>query len=314
MTRVARLYYEGDVKQPEIARRLDLSQATVSRLLRRAEREQIVRITVSVPVGAFPEQEEGLERRYDLKKAIVVDTVEEDEERLLRDLGAAAAHYVETTLRSDEVVGIASYASLLGMVNALHPRGGPGRHSRDESERVQVVQLNGGVGNPSAEEHATQVTRRLAMLLDAEAIFLPAPGLASSAQAKEMFLQDPFVREALKACGRVTMALMGIAPLDGGGRTSLMNAFTPHEVEVLRDHGAAGFICHRFFNEQGEPVHTSLDSRILAMTLDQLRRVERRVGISGGPRRLSAIRAALAGRWVNILITDRLTAARLLED
>jgi DNA-binding transcriptional regulator LsrR (DeoR family) len=48
MTKVARMYYEYGVNQPEIAQRLDLSQATISRLLKRAQRENIVRITISV--------------------------------------------------------------------------------------------------------------------------------------------------------------------------------------------------------------------------------------------------------------------------
>ena len=33
MTKVARMYYQQDMTQPEIAAQLDLSQATVSRLL-----------------------------------------------------------------------------------------------------------------------------------------------------------------------------------------------------------------------------------------------------------------------------------------
>ena len=55
MTKVARLYYERDLTQPEIATQLDLSQATVSRLLKRAKQEQVVRTTVNVPYGAYPE-------------------------------------------------------------------------------------------------------------------------------------------------------------------------------------------------------------------------------------------------------------------
>ena len=37
------------------------------------------------------------------------------------------------------------------------------------------------------------------------------------------------------------------------------------------------------------------------------------VGIAGAPRKYKAILGALRGRWINVLITDRTTAARLLE-
>src|SRR5688572_7460735 len=125
MAKVARMYHEQDVRQPEIAERLHLSQSTISRLLRRAEREQIVRITVGAPLGAYPQLEEALQERYRLTEVIVVDCLEDDEALIMRDLGGAAAFYLETTIRPGDVIGVASYASLLGMVDAMHPRPAP---------------------------------------------------------------------------------------------------------------------------------------------------------------------------------------------
>jgi DNA-binding transcriptional regulator LsrR (DeoR family) len=60
MTRVARMYYELGLRQSEIAERLFLSQPTISRLLRRAQKEGITRITVSVPNGVYADLEETL--------------------------------------------------------------------------------------------------------------------------------------------------------------------------------------------------------------------------------------------------------------
>jgi DNA-binding transcriptional regulator LsrR (DeoR family) len=36
--------------------------------------------------------------------------------------------------------------------------------------------------------------------------------------------------------------------------------------------------------------------------------------VAGGARKYGAIRGAVLGRWVNILITDRVTATRLLRE
>src|SRR4029078_9032685 len=120
IAKVARLYYERGVRQADIAQQLDLSQATVSRLFKRAEEERIVRITVSVPHRAYTELEESLEAGYGLKEAIVVDTVEDDEQ-ILRDLGAAAAYYVETTLKQGESIGNSAWGgNVLGIVDAVH--------------------------------------------------------------------------------------------------------------------------------------------------------------------------------------------------
>src|SRR5512136_2737103 len=93
MTKVARLYYQQELGQREIAAQLDISQASVSRLLRRAEQEHLVRITITPPQGVFAEMETALEQRYKLKEAIIVDC-ENGEEDLLRDLGPATAYYI----------------------------------------------------------------------------------------------------------------------------------------------------------------------------------------------------------------------------
>jgi DNA-binding transcriptional regulator LsrR (DeoR family) len=310
MARVARMYHEQALTQPDIAERLNLSQATVSRLLKRAEREGIVRIIVSAPVGVYPHLEEALAERYGLKEVLVVDCLEEDQDgeaQIMRDLGGAAAHYLQSTVRPGDVVGVASYASLRGLVDAMRPLpAGPAGRS------VRIVQVSGGVGNPAAEAHATEHTRRLANLMRGEAVFLPAPGLAASPEARAHFLDDRYVREAFEAFDRVTLALLGIGSAAVRSAAGFMNTFLPKEREMLAAQGAVGFICHRFFDAHGTSI-TALDERVIAMTRDQLRHVPRTVGISGGPSRLAAIRGALEGGWINVLITDRLTAERLLE-
>jgi DNA-binding transcriptional regulator LsrR (DeoR family) len=63
MTKVARLYHEQGVRQPEIAERLNISQPRVSRLLKKAVATGIVRTTVVTPRGVFAEIEEEIERR-----------------------------------------------------------------------------------------------------------------------------------------------------------------------------------------------------------------------------------------------------------
>jgi DNA-binding transcriptional regulator LsrR (DeoR family) len=307
MAKVAYLYYGRGIRQAEIAGQLDLSQATVSRLLKRAEEERIVRITVSVPHGIYTELEEQLQTAYGLKEAIVVDATDDDEQ-LLRNLGAAAAYYVETTLKHGEVVGISSWsATLLAMVNAMHPL--------PRSVSAQVVQILGGVGNPAAEGHAAHLTRRMATLTHGEAYFLPAPGVTGSAETTRIYLDDTFVRTAIERFAQVTLALVGIGTVEPSTLlASSGNTFSLEELELLREHGAVGDICLRYFNQQGQPVATPLNERVIGMRLDQLQQVARSVGIAGGLRKLHAIHGALAGHKINVLVTDRQTAEALMEE
>lgn len=307
ITKIARLYYDQELTQPEIAAQLDLSQATVSRLLKRARDEGIVRVTVNVPMGAYPLLEEALQRRYGLKEAVVVESSVEDGEQLLRDIGSAAAYYLETTLRGGDLIGISSWsATLLAMVDALHP---PPRLSN-----VRVLQILGGLGNPTAKVYASRLIDRLANLVRGEAVLLPAPGIVSSPDAVPILRNDPYVRSAIELFDEVTIALVGIGTVEPSGLlASSGNIYSPEELAMLRDAGAVGDVCLHFFDSEGKPVQTPLNDRVIGMNLPQLQRVKRAVGIAGGTRKLAAIRGALQGDWVNVLITDRCTAEGLLE-
>jgi DNA-binding transcriptional regulator LsrR (DeoR family) len=307
VVRVARMYYEWDMKQTAIARQLGLSQPTVSRLLQQAKDMGVIRISVNVPQGVYTDLEEELVLRYRLRDAIVVDCSGESDERFIeRQIGAAAAYYLESALRPNEVVGISSWSStLLALVDAMHPVPNKGN--------IRVVQILGGVGSPSAEAHAGRLTTRLAQLLGGTAIFLPAPGIVGSAAAREVILADPFVQHAMALFSQVTTALVGIGAIepskllaDSGNRFSL------EELEALKAQGAVGDVVLRFFDINGSPVRTPLNDRVISMPLEQLRMVDRSIGVAGGERKFHAILGAIRGGWVNVLVTDHLTARRLL--
>jgi DNA-binding transcriptional regulator LsrR (DeoR family) len=306
MVRVAQLYHEDKLKQAGISERLHVSQATVSRLLKRAEEEGVVRIAIVAPRGTYPQIETSLRQRYNLNETIVAECFEDREEAILSAIGAAAAHYFESTLSEGDVIGISSWsASLLRMVDAIHPM------KRPRAERV--VQTLGGIGNPSVQSHATQLTTRLAGLTGAQAQLLPAQGVVSSSAARLVMLGDVYVRAAMDQFRRMTIALVGIGAL----QPSVMlansgNAFTDEELQDLARKGAVGDICLRFFDRDGHPVQGPLDDRVIGVTLEELKRTPRVVGVAGGERKVEAIRACLSGGLVNVLITDKFTAERLL--
>ncbi len=305
MTKVARLYHCQGLRQTEIVSRLKLSQSTISRLLKRAEREGIVRITVSVPSGTHPELEEALQTTYGLQDAIVVDCMHDDD-RVVQDLGAAAAFFVETGVKPGSVVGISSWSTaLLAMVDAMSPA--------PRATESTVVQILGGLGNPGSEVHATHLTRRLANLLGGTPVLLPAPGVVGSAAARSVLGRDRYVQETMAVMKRINLALVGIGSHEPE-RMAAMNGtiFSPRELKMLSAAGAVGDICLRFFDAEGRALHTSVDERVIGMTLEDLHSVERVVGVAGGVHKRQAIRGALRGGRVNVLITDRLTAEALL--
>jgi DNA-binding transcriptional regulator LsrR (DeoR family) len=306
LARVARMYHERGLKQPQIAAELHLSQPRVSRLLKQAVEMGIVRTVVALPAGVYTDLEDQVRDRYGLRDVVVVDAGGAAGEVFLA-LGAAAAQYLDATLTGREVIGISSWSeTLLSAVESMRPQNG------QPSE--QVVQLVGGVGNPQVQVQATRLASRLAELTGAEPVFLPAPGLVSSPEVRRAIMDDSSVADVVAAWGRVTMALVGIGSLEPSPLLrSSGNAVVEADQEQLRRLGAVGDVCYRFFDDQGRLVRSELDDRVMGIPPERLRSIPRRVGIAGGERKLSAIRAALLGGWVNVLITDLSMARRLLE-
>jgi DNA-binding transcriptional regulator LsrR (DeoR family) len=84
------------------------------------------------------------------------------------------------------------------------------------------------------------------------------------------------------------------------------------ELGMLLQKGAVGDIALRFFDSQGQAVQSEIDNRVIGITLDQLKQSGRVIGIAGGPGKLPSIMGALSGKFINVLITDSVTAEKLL--
>jgi len=305
MAKVARMYYEQGIRQQEITGRLNIHQSKVSRMLKKARETNLVRISVVTPAGVFPHLEEALESRFRLSEAIVIDS-DGGDDRLVRDLGAAAAFYLEATVRPEAVVGISSWSrSLFAMVDALHPN--------ENGKGGKVVQILGGVGNVSTEYQATALAQRLAGLIGASPVLLQAPAVVGSAQARSVLINDPAVRDAAQWFSRIDLALVGIGSMRPSSLlTSSGNIFSDRELQQVRKKGAIGDICFQFIDQRGKPIQSALAQRVIGINLVELKRARRVVGIAGGAEKTQAILAALKGAWINVLITDRKTAERIL--
>jgi len=307
MTKVARMYYLQNIRQTQITERLNLHQSTVSRLLKRAVDVGIVRISIAAQSNIHLDLEEALEARFGLKQAVIVDSVSSSEEQLARDLGSAAAYLLENFVRGRQTIGISSWsAALLEMIHALHPS--------TEGEGTRIVQILGGMGNADAQMHATYLAERLAGLVGGSAILLPAPGITQSAKAKEVLLKEQYVQSAVKLWDALDTVIVGIGALEPSRMlVSSGNYFTQDERAELTKQGAVGDICLHYFNSSGQPITTPLSSRVIGMSLAQLKGVKHRIGVAGGKRKVDAILGALNGAWINILVTDRATARTLLD-
>jgi DNA-binding transcriptional regulator LsrR (DeoR family) len=307
IARVAQMYHIDHMRQAEIATTMRMSQASVSRMLKRAEQEDIVRTTVIPPPGTFADLEAALRARYKLTEAIVVDCSEDRDGAIAARIGEAAAHFLEVTLQPNEVIGVSSWSqTIMRMVDNIHPL---------KSVRAKhVVQILGGMGDASVQTLASELITRLAKLTGAEPRLLLVQGITSSREAKLVMLADPVVRGTMDLHGRLTLAIIGIGavePTDFLARSG--NVFSKQELALLHEAGAVGEISFRFFDKDGQLVSTPLNDRVLGITLDELKKADRVMAVAGGQSKTAAIRGALHLGIIDVLVTDKFTAARLVE-
>jgi DNA-binding transcriptional regulator LsrR (DeoR family) len=289
---------------------LGLSRQKVQRLLSEAREQGIVRINIRPVMGVYAALEQGLEERFGLDEAIVVETTAYEEQAVVtREIGAGAFEYLLRVLRPHDVVVISWGGSLLGMVDALQASGGVAGVAG-----LKVVQGLGGLGDPTNETHAADLTRRLAQMLGGRAHLLPAPGVAGSLEARNAYAGDPFVVQALAQGAAANLAFMGIgAPRPDSILCREGTIVSWPELAALEKEGAVGDINLRYFDRLGQRVASDLDERVIGLTLAEIRQIERVVGVAGGAAKVEAIRGALKGKLVDVLVTDHLLAQRLLD-
>lgn len=304
MTTACRLYHERGVRQRDIAVRLGISQPGVSRLLTQAEEHGIVRTVVVTPEGLHPELEERIEDLYGLREVHVVQT-SGDDAAIPRELGTAAAVYLDEATLRGPLVGFTSWSSTLReMASALRPV--------RRSGCTHVCEMLGDLGSPLLQHEASQATLRLARALGAEPVLLRAPGVLDSRSLRDAVLRDTHVGRALRLLDRLDVAFVGVGPADfHGPLREGDNFFDAEQLAGVRALGSVGQLNQRFVDARGVPVDTPLDDLVVGVRPDQLRAARCRVVVAGGSTKRRALAAALAGGWVDVLITDLASARHL---
>jgi DNA-binding transcriptional regulator LsrR (DeoR family) len=315
MVQCLELYYRQSKSQKDIAEALGVSAATVSRLLKRAFDEGLVRVELDLP--RTPELETALVERFKLRDAVVVATGGRGDVK--EELGSAAAAYFEKVTANGQRVGLSCGFTLYQTIRALRER-----RFRDLAlyplsgeSTLKLVDLspNTLVGMMAAKYRPHVI-----------AYALPVQHLASLREVereRRRLLRDPEIRRIYDAAQSVDVALVGIGQIaeQTPGFCSLAESYGV-SVRRLRQLGVVGEINYQPFDAAGQIVdHPELKilmHRVLSVDGGRLQALSRRddryvIAVAGGRAKMGAVRGAVSGRFMNVLVTDEDVAGALLR-
>ncbi|AUO65343.1 DNA-binding transcriptional regulator [Citrobacter freundii complex sp. CFNIH2] len=306
LVKIATLYYAENKKQSEIATLLHLSQSFVSRALTRCQKDGLVKITVVQPTNIFVSLEKALEEQYGIRQAIVVDVGDNPTGAQIKHaIGSAAAHYVETRIRPEDLVGISSWSSTIRcMVDEMHPQ---------NIRAAGVIQLLGGVG-PNGNVQATILTQQLAAHLGCPSWLLPSQSIEHSVEERTRLVNSPDVAAVVDKFAEVDVAIVGIGELEPSQLLKNSgNYYNEEMLKLLAERGAVGDICLHYYDAAGKPVLSHEEDPVIGMELAQIRDCKHVIALAGGEDKRNAIRGALQGNYIDVLITDYPTARSLVK-
>jgi deoxyribonucleoside regulator len=294
-----RFYILGQT-QVSIARDLDVDPATVSRYLKRARDEGIVRIEIRRPRSLHVDLGRELAECYRLKRAVVVANEGPENSAV----ASAAAEYLSSVLTNGARLGL-SFGRMLSTMIPLLAAG--------TVSDLDISMLLGGFGRAMPGIQGHELARQVASLYPHSRIhYLQAPLLVDSPDIKEAMLRDGSIKAALQTAANSQLALVGIGMLNDSAPLVRYGHVSAEDQRRLLQSGAVGDICARFFNIHGEPV-ADLDDRLIAIEREELARSPSVVAVAAGFEKVAAIQGALLTGYIDVLVTDEMTAQALVQ-
>lgn len=303
LVKVARLYHESHLSQGEIAKKINVSRPTVSRMLTQASERGYIKTVVIDPFESVQNICTELKSKFKLKDIVIVQSTNTGAREAKKAIGAVAANYLLGILKPNDIIGISWGTTMYEVAKAM---------KQSVVENVTVVQLNGFLYDNTSNDFVFGVVKGIGDRLNARVNYLYVPAFVSSTKIKSAFMDDRNIRNILELAKKSNIALFGLGYPDRSSMVSQYGYISNDELEQLYSAKVAGDICCRFFNVNGKIINNELNERTVSISLEELKRKEYSICVVIGKSRAMGIAGALRGGYVNVLITDEETAKEVL--
>ncbi len=301
LVQIARLYYEENLSQQEIAERLEVSRSLIALYLQNAREAGIVRVKIVDPTNNCVGLASALKKQTGVRQVTVVPNPRGLQALTLRAVAGAAADHLNESLADGATFGIAWGRSTAMMAELL---------TRTEARRVDVLPLLGESGHSVLHSQMNQLVMQAAQRLGAKAHFLSLPMIVSSAQLRDALVKEDGIRDIISQWDRIDIACVGIGvvpPVPG------MVAYIGDEAlpRLIKD-GAVGDICGVYFDYDGRIIKSGFEDRMIAAGIKQLKAAGSVMAVAYGDDKAAAVVGALRTGLITNLFIDQSMAERIL--
>jgi len=200
-------------------------------------------------------------------------------------------------------VGVGWGRTLFSTLSFINPKSLPD---------FKVISLLGGVG-VARQINPAEFAWRFAQAFQGEGYLIPAPAVVDSVETKVALIE----RCGLQDIFRMTDNLDAVVLSIGGIRsatTFYRGGFLKEEQrEELVARGAVGDLLFHPFDRHGRIVDHPINSVVMSIDVERLRKAPIRILTSGGPEKIDALVGAMTLLAPTVLITDEESARRMLE-
>lgn len=295
IVKTAWYYYIENMTQQRISEKLGISRMRVIKLLEKARQTGIIQFKISQEKSQRLQVEQQLTQKWNLKDAFVAPTPPHDS-NLNETIAQAAAMYISDRLSENAFINMGYGDTPSRVLNHL---------ATMTELPISIVSMTGGV--------SYYLPNTQSSIFNAKLYLYPSPLLVSSKEMCDSMLKEPVINEIARMVRLAYMTVVGIGAMNDEATIINNGILNKNDFLYLSMQGAVGDILTHFIDKEGNAISSYIDERLVSTSLSTLKELNNVIGVSGGAHKVEAIRAALKGHYLDVLITDEETAIALTQ-
>jgi DNA-binding transcriptional regulator LsrR (DeoR family) len=300
--RAAWMYFVEQMTQNEIAEVLGVGRVTIVRMLAEARSRNEVKISIESELSEIVRLERALEKAFGLRQALVAPLSSSDADPIPA-ISAKTGSYLTDSMKSGMRVGVGWGRTLFSSLPFISAR---------SLTDFKVISLLGGVG-VARRFNPAEFAWRFAQVFQGDGYLIPTPAVVDSVETKIALVERCGLQEIFEMADTLDAVLLSIGGI-ASATTFYRGGFLKEaEREALESRGAVGDLLFHFFDRNGDLVDHPINSLVMSVDVDRLRKVPIRILTSGGEEKIEALLGAMNLIAPTILITDEESARRMLD-